>query len=163
MVTTYQTITHKHHDSQSLANALMEWRRKGERIVFTNGCFDLLHLGHVAYLSEAADLGDRLVIGVNSDDSVKRLKGQERPFQDFHARSTVLSALLMTDAVTGFEEDTPYRLIQSINPDVLVKGGDYRPEDVVGADHVRAYGGKVVCIPLTEGYATSLIARKFSR
>ena len=134
---------------------LEEWRLSGKRIVFTNGCFDVLHRGHVEYLAQAADMGDILIIGLNTDNSVKRLKGESRPVNDQHARSLLLAALSFVDTVTLFDEDTPFNLIKTVMPDILVKGGDYRIEDIVGHDIVEANGGKVVTIPLTEGYSTT--------
>ncbi len=146
---------------------LHETRRRrsaGERIVFTNGCFDLLHPGHVRLLREAAALGDFLVVGLNSDTSVSRLKGPARPLNPEQARAEVLSALEAVDAVVIFDQDTPLDLITAIRPDVLVKGGDYRPEDVVGRDEVEAAGGKLVLIPVLAGHSTTqLVARAADR
>jgi D-beta-D-heptose 7-phosphate kinase/D-beta-D-heptose 1-phosphate adenosyltransferase len=130
-------------------------RSIGQRVVFTNGCFDILHVGHARLLREAAALGDFLVVGLNSDASVRRLKGPERPRNSEDARAELLAALDAVDAVTVFDEDTPFDLIDAIRPDVLVKGGDYRPEDVVGRDLVEASGGRLVLIPLVEGYSTT--------
>ena len=130
-------------------------RLAGQTVVFTNGCFDLLHPGHVRLLREAADLGDFLVVGLNSDASVRRLKGPSRPINPAEARAEVLSALEAVDAVTIFDEDTPLELITAIRPDVLVKGGDYRPDEVVGRPEVEAAGGRLVLIPLVEGHSTT--------
>jgi D-beta-D-heptose 7-phosphate kinase/D-beta-D-heptose 1-phosphate adenosyltransferase len=135
-------------------------RESGQKIVFTNGCFDLLHLGHVRLLRQAAALGDFLVVGLNSDTSVQRLKGPTRPLNDEHARGEVLSALEAVDAVTIFAEDTPLELIKAILPDILVKGGDYLPDQVVGRDEVEAAGGTLVLIPLVEGHSTSSLVRR---
>ena len=136
------------------------WKESGEKIVFTNGCFDILHAGHIHLLTEAKNLGDRLFIGLNSDQSVQNLKGPDRPFNTEDARASVLESLSMVDGVTIFQEDTPLKLIEEIIPHVLVKGGDYSIENVVGADTVRASGGKVVLIPILKGYSTSdLITR----
>jgi D-beta-D-heptose 7-phosphate kinase/D-beta-D-heptose 1-phosphate adenosyltransferase len=135
-------------------------RSRGERIVMTNGCFDLLHAGHVSYLREARRLGDRLLVAINADSSVTRLKGSGRPLNTAAARAAVLSALSMVDWVVEFAEDTPERLIVQVLPDVLVKGGDYVPEDIVGADAVRAAGGQVHALGYVEGFSTSeLLAR----
>lgn len=134
---------------------LDEWRLSGKKIVFTNGCFDVLHRGHIEYLAQASDMGDILIIGLNTDNSVKRLKGESRPVNDQHARSLLLAALSFVDAVTLFDEDTPFNLIKTIMPDILVKGGDYKKEDIVGHDIVEANGGMVVTIPLTEGYSST--------
>lgn len=136
------------------------WRFKDRKVVFTNGCFDILHLGHIEYLSKAADLGDVLVIGLNSDRSVKALKGPGRPVTNEHARAVLVAALSMVTTVVLFDEETPYDLIELVQPDVLVKGADYRIEEIAGHDIVLALGGEVVTIPLTEGYSTTeLIAR----
>jgi rfaE bifunctional protein nucleotidyltransferase chain/domain len=137
------------------------WRLKDDRIVFTNGCFDILHRGHVHYLQEAAALGDRLIVGVNSDTSVMRQgKGPGRPINDQESRAMVLAALRCVDAVVIFEEDTPLELIGIVRPDVLVKGGDWKVEQIVGADIVRAQGGEVRSLGLVEGFSTTgLIGR----
>ena len=127
------------------------WRMKGDRIVFTNGCFDILHRGHVEYLQEAAALGDRLVIGLNTDDSVGRLgKGDGRPYNDQDSRAKVVAALRLVDAVVLFDQDTPLELIQAIGPDVLVKGGDYTEDQIVGAEVVKARGGEVRSLSLVD-------------
>ncbi len=133
---------------------------KGKRIVFTNGCFDVIHVGHIRCLNEARKLGDVLIVGVNSDDSVKRLKGKNRPVNSLNDRMEVLAALSSVGHVISFDEDTPYELISEIMPDVLVKGGDYLREEIVGADVVEKNGGKVVIIPLTEGRSTTSILEK---
>ena len=136
------------------------WKELGEKIVFTNGCFDILHAGHIHLLREAKYLGDRLLIGLNSDQSVRNLKGPGRPLNPEDARASVLESLSMVDEVTIFQEDTPHELVKEIIPHVLVKGGDYSIENVVGADTVRASGGEVVLIPILKGYSTSdLITR----
>ena len=136
------------------------WKESGKKIVFTNGCFDILHAGHIHLLKEAKNLGDRLLIGLNSDQSVQNLKGPDRPFNTEDARASVLESLSMVDGVTIFQEDTPHELVKEIIPHVLVKGGDYSIENVVGADTVRASGGEVVLIPILKGYSTSdLITR----
>jgi len=134
----------------------------GKRIVFTNGCFDILHLGHADYLARAADLGDVLVVGLNSDDSISRLKGPNRPICDQYSRSFLLASFSVVNAVVIFEEDTPENLIRLIKPDLLVKGGDYTPEQIVGAEFVVSMGGSVQCIPLVEGYSTSSIEARIS-
>jgi D-beta-D-heptose 7-phosphate kinase/D-beta-D-heptose 1-phosphate adenosyltransferase len=127
------------------------------RLCFTNGCFDLLHPGHVQYLEEVRALGDFLVVGLNSDASVRRLKGPSRPLQDAWARARILLGLRSVDAVVCFEEDTPLALIQALQPDLLAKGGDYRPEDVVGREAVEARGGRLAILPFLPGHSTSLI------
>jgi D-beta-D-heptose 7-phosphate kinase/D-beta-D-heptose 1-phosphate adenosyltransferase len=136
------------------------WALLEQRVVFTNGCFDILHLGHVSYLEAAAQLGDVLVVGLNSDESVRRLKGASRPIMIAEARARVLAALECVEAVFVFEEDTPLRLIEALKPDVLVKGGDYTEERVVGASFVRSYGGEVVILPYVEGYSTTSLIQK---
>lgn len=137
------------------------WRMKGDRIVFTNGCFDILHRGHVEYLREAAALGDRLVIGLNSDASVRRQgKGAARPYNDQDSRALVLAAMRLVDAVVIFDEDTPLELIQAIGPDVLVKGGDWTEDRIVGAELVRANGGEVHSLKLVEGFSTTSLVER---
>jgi D-beta-D-heptose 7-phosphate kinase/D-beta-D-heptose 1-phosphate adenosyltransferase len=138
-------------------------RSRSETVVFTNGCFDLIHPGHVHLLERAASLGDRLIIGLNSDASVQRLKGRGRPLLDEEARAGLLLAMRWVDRVVLFDEDTPLRLIRHIRPQVLVKGGDYRPETVVGAADVREWGGDVVIIPLLSGFSTTALTEKLRR
>lgn len=139
---------------------LAYWRFKNQKIVFTNGCFDILHLGHIDYLSRASQLGDVLIIGLNSDESVNRLKGPGRPINPWEARATLLANLVMVDAVIKFEEDTPIELIKHITPDILVKGADYQPENIVGAEWVMDNGGEVITLPYLESYSTSLIEKR---
>lgn len=131
------------------------WRSLGERVVFTNGCFDLLHVGHVRYLNAARALGDHLVVGLNSDASVRRLKGPGRPVTPEPERAEILCALAAVDAVVLFEEDTPLSLIEALEPDVLVKGGDWALEAIVGREFVEGRGGRVVTIPIVRGRSTS--------
>lgn len=140
-----------------LRNLRNVWRFKDRKVVFTNGCFDLLHLGHIEYLSKAADLGDVLVIGLNSDISVRGLKGPGRPVMSEYARAMILSSFFFVTAVILFDEETPFNLIAEVQPDVLVKGADYRTEEIAGHDIVLARGGEVITIPLTEGYSTTAI------
>lgn len=139
---------------------LEAWRAAGETIVFTNGVFDLLHRGHVEYLAEARALGDRLVVGLNSDASVRRLKGAERPIVAAADRAAVLRALACVDLVAEFEEDTPERLIRAVRPGVLVKGGDWEVARIVGREFVASLGGRVLSIPMREGYSTSALVRR---
>jgi D-beta-D-heptose 7-phosphate kinase/D-beta-D-heptose 1-phosphate adenosyltransferase len=148
---------------EQLADAVAQARAAGERIVFTNGCFDILHAGHVAYLEEARALGDRLVVAVNDDESVRRLKGTGRPVNPLDRRLRVLSGLLAVDWVVGFPEDTPEALLELLRPDVLVKGGDYAPEQVVGAEIVRAYGGQVRVLGLVEDCSTTAIVQRLQQ
>ena len=141
---------------QELLRIINQDKKKGKTIVFTNGCFDILHKGHLSYLREASKLGDIFILGLNSDSSVKRLKGNDRPINNENDRAEVLSFLDFIDYITIFDEETPYELIKSINPDVLVKGGDYKAEDVVG----KEFSGKVEIIPFVEGYSTTSIINK---
>jgi len=131
-------------------------------VVFTNGCFDVIHPGHVDLLTKARGLGDRLVVGINSDRSVRAIKGPGRPLQDEDSRKAVLMGLKPVDDVVIFDEPTPERIIREVRPDVLVKGGDWKPGEIIGADFVESYGGKVVSIPLTPGFSTSDIANKMN-
>jgi rfaE bifunctional protein nucleotidyltransferase chain/domain len=153
-------IRQKIQTREQLVSTLARWRAAGQRIVFTNGCFDLLHYGHLHYLAEARDLGTRLVVGLNSADSVRRLKGPTRPINDETTRAHMLAALEMVDAVVIFDEDTPLELIKTVMPDVLVKGGDWKPDQIVGSDLVLAHGGEVRSLPFVEGYSTTNIERK---
>ena len=155
-----ENIKSKVVDWKTLSEKLEIARSKGKKIVFTNGCFDLIHLGHVDYLSKARDLGDLLVVGVNTDSSVKRLKGERRPLQDENSRTRILASMVMVDYVVLFEEDTPLELIRLVQPDVLVKGADYKPEDIVGYDVVMAKNGQVKTIEFLEGYSTTNIVNK---
>ena len=145
---------------KELAALADELHAAKKKLVTTNGCFDILHFGHLHYLAEARDLGDRLVIGLNSGDSVRRLKGPTRPINDEATRAHLLAALEVVDAVVVFEQDTPLDLIHIVLPDVLVKGGDWKPEQIVGADLVLARGGKVLSLPFVEGYSTTSIEQK---
>ncbi|RMG24679.1 MAG: D-glycero-beta-D-manno-heptose 1-phosphate adenylyltransferase [Bacteroidetes bacterium] len=136
------------------------WRVKDHRIIFTNGCFDLLHLGHIDYLERAKQLGGKLVLGLNSDASVRRIKGPKRPLMDENTRARMLAAMEFVDAVIIFEEDTPIPLLLQLKPDVLVKGGDYRLDEIVGHEEVQAYGGEVQRVPFLEGYSTTGMLEK---
>ena len=156
-----QIIKKKILDPKTLEKSLIRWRFKGRKIVFTNGCFDLLHLGHIDYLSKAKDLGDILIVGVNTDKSVKMLgKGENRPITDENSRAMLMASLHFVDAVVLFDEETPYNLIKTVQPDVLVKGSDYKAEDVVGYDIVKAKDGEVISIDLVPGYSTTAIEQK---
>lgn len=145
---------------QILAEVCQELRTANKKIVFTNGCFDILHSGHVTYLSAAKKLGDVLIIGLNTDASVKRLKGENRPVNSENDRAVVINALRSVDYVVYFDEDTPLELITLLKPDVLVKGGDYTPETIVGADTVLRDGGSVIVIPLVAGKSTTSIIQR---
>lgn len=150
-------INNKIVDKEALTRKCSAWRHLSKKIVFTNGCFDILHRGHLELLAKAADKGNILVVGLNSDSSVKRLKGDERPVNHEQDRLFQLASLLCVDAVCLFEEDTPEDLIKTISPDVLVKGGDYTIDKIVGADYVQSKGGSVEVIPFVDGYSTSSI------
>ncbi len=156
----FQKIQSRILDWQQVEETVSRWRSLGERIVFTNGCFDLLHYGHIHYLAAAKDLGHRLVVGVNSDESVSRLKGPARPIKDENTRLHLLAALVCVDAVVLFGEDTPLDLIKTIRPDVLVKGGDWSPGQIVGADIVLGGGGEVHSLPFVEGFSTTDYEKK---
>jgi rfaE bifunctional protein nucleotidyltransferase chain/domain len=146
-----------------LQSQIKWWRLINKKIAFTNGVFDILHEGHIKILSQAAALADVLIVGVNSDASVKRLKGNERPVNNEHSRALLLASLIMVDAVCIFDEDTPLELIKNIMPDVLVKGGDYTTDTIVGAKEVMASGGKIETVPLKEGFSTTGIIGKMKQ
>lgn len=155
-----QWIQNKIHDREGMVRLCNVWRATQQRIVFTNGCFDILHHGHLDLLAKAADQGNKLVVALNTDASVQRLKGPERPVTNEQDRLFQVASLLCSDAVCLFDEDTPAELIHLLRPDVLVKGGDYTIDKIVGADHVMSYGGRVEIIPFVSGYSTtSLIDR----
>jgi D-glycero-beta-D-manno-heptose 1-phosphate adenylyltransferase len=147
-------------NDDNLKRLVAYWRFHEKKIVFTNGCFDLIHRGHIDYLAKAADLGNALIVGLNTDDSVSRIKGKQRPVQDEQSRALILASLHFVNAVVLFDEDTPYNLIQKIQPDVLVKGGDYQPDKIVGYDIVTKNGGEITTIEFLEGYSTSAIIQK---
>jgi D-beta-D-heptose 7-phosphate kinase/D-beta-D-heptose 1-phosphate adenosyltransferase len=150
-------------DRATAVAKVTEARRAGKRVVFTNGCFDLMHVGHVRYLATARDAGDLLVVAINADASVQRLKGPERPLVPEAARAEVLAALAAVDLVTIFEEDTPAEVIAALLPDVLVKGADWAPDQVVGRDTVEAHGGRVELIPVVEGFSTTALVDRIRR
>jgi D-glycero-beta-D-manno-heptose 1-phosphate adenylyltransferase len=158
-----QIIQQKIFDLPALQHQLRRWRLLGKSIAFTNGCFDILHEGHIASLSDAAREADVLIVGLNSDASTCRLKGPERPINPQQARATVMAALLMVDAVVIFEEDTPLELIKIVQPDVLVKGGDYTLDQIVGAKEVMAAGGRVVINPIVPGFSTTGLIQKITK
>lgn len=155
-----ESLLKKIPNQQELDRLLAYWRFQQQKIVFTNGCFDIIHRGHIDYLAKAADLGHVLVIGLNTDASVNRLKGPTRPINDEYARAMVLAAMSFVSAVVLFDEDTPYELIRKVQPDILVKGADYKPEDIVGYDIVTAKGGQVVTLEYLPGYSTSMIEKR---
>ncbi|MBP9006143.1 MAG: D-glycero-beta-D-manno-heptose 1-phosphate adenylyltransferase [Candidatus Marinimicrobia bacterium] len=140
---------------EQVSQIVSQLKREGRKVAFTNGCFDLLHIGHLELLEHARKLGDILIVGLNSDDSVRRLKGPQRPINTQLDRARILAALEVVDYVVIFNEDTPLELIQTIKPDFLIKGGDYRPDAIVGSEFVESYGGKVIVFPLVRGKSTS--------
>jgi rfaE bifunctional protein nucleotidyltransferase chain/domain len=153
------TTSKKIFSKENLLPHLQEWRKKG-KIVFTNGCFDILHLGHVDYLEKAKELGEKLIVGLNTDSSVKKIKGPFRPVNDDYSRARIIASLEFVDAVILFEEDTPFDLISYLKPDILVKGDDYTIEKIIGSDIVLKNGGSVKTVPLVKGYSTSKIISK---
>jgi len=158
-----EVIASKIFTLKDLISKTRQWKFFGKTIAFTNGCFDILHEGHIYSLSQAAKEADYLVVGVNADASVKKLKGESRPVNNEHSRATILASLMIVDAVIIFEEDTPLELIKTILPDVLVKGGDYKVDDIAGAKEVIANGGRVVINPILEGFSTTSIISKMSK
>lgn len=147
-------------DRNNLEKDLMRWRFFSQKIVFTNGCFDILHLGHIEYLASAANEGDILVIGLNTDASTTGLKGPNRPINDQQQRAMILASLQFVNAVILFDEPTPYELIKQIQPDVLIKGSDYKPDEIVGHDIIKEKGGIIKTIDFLPGYSTTLIEEK---
>jgi len=156
-------IANKIKDIKELKEIIGELRERGKRIVFTNGCFDLLHIGHIRYLRKAKTKGDVLIIGLNSDNSVRKIKGKGRPIVPQKERAEILSALEFVDFVVIFEEKTPLKLIRRIKPDVLVKGGDWKGKEIVGEEFVNSYGGRVFILPFTRGRSTTLLIKKIKR
>jgi rfaE bifunctional protein nucleotidyltransferase chain/domain len=161
-LTKNMTLKNKIQTISSSKELLQDLKSIGHKIVFTNGCFDLLHLGHVTYLEQSKSKGDFLIVGLNSDASVKRLKGAERPIKDELSRASILAALSSVDMVIVFEEDTPIDLISAVIPAVLVKGGDYKKEDIVGAGFVEGHGGSVDIIPFLEGHSSTDLINKIN-
>ena len=157
---TIDHLRNKIYTLKELKLQLERWRLRSKKIAFTNGCFDILHLGHVDYLAKASDLADVLIIGLNTDASTRRLKGPHRPINDEQQRAMLLAAMTFVDGVVLFDEETPYELINFIRPDVLVKGADYSPEKIVGYDIVTKNGGMVTTIDFLPGYSTSAIEAK---
>jgi rfaE bifunctional protein nucleotidyltransferase chain/domain len=157
------TLKHKIIEGPALQEQVETWKTGGKKIVFTNGCFDLLHAGHIAYLSEAADLGDLLIVGLNSDSSVQVLKGPTRPVNDQQTRAAILGSMFFIDAVVPFSEETPLNLIKAILPDVLVKGGDYEIAQIAGSKEVLANGGEVRILSFLPGYSSSAVIEKIKK
>ncbi|MEN9340244.1 MAG: D-glycero-beta-D-manno-heptose 1-phosphate adenylyltransferase [Bacteroidota bacterium] len=163
MATKLEIIQSKIYTIDTLERLVNQWHMLSKKVVFTNGCFDITHRGHNTYLLQAAELGNKLIVGLNSDASVRRLKGQNRPVVDEYSRALNLAMHTYVDAVILFDEDTPLHLIETLKPDVLVKGGDYTLETIVGAKEVMAYGGKVDIIPFVEGYSTTDILSRINQ
>jgi D-glycero-beta-D-manno-heptose 1-phosphate adenylyltransferase len=153
-------ISKKIQSFDQIEATVRRWQATGKTVVFTNGCFDLLHYGHLHYLADARDVGDKLIVGLNSAASVRRLKGEHRPINDELTRQYLLAALEVVDAVVVFDADTPLDLICRIAPDILVKGGDWQPDQIVGSDFVLRNGGKVMSLPFVEGYSTTNLESK---
>ena len=158
-----KTLLDKISDLPTLKGKVSAWQNEGKKVVFTNGVFDLLHIGHITYMAKASELGDKLIIGLNSDNSVKRIKGDDRPVNDQDSRAALLAALFFVDAIVLFEEDTPLNLISTLLPDILVKGADYAIENIVGAKEVLANGGEVKTIDFVEGYSSTSIIQKIRK
>jgi D-glycero-beta-D-manno-heptose 1-phosphate adenylyltransferase len=156
-------ISKKIISQEALKSYLSIWKFQERKIVFTNGCFDILHRGHIEYLAKASELGHILIVGLNSDRSVRSIKGDSRPIQDEASRALILAALHFTSYVVIFDEDTPYELINLVKPDVLVKGSDWKAEDIVGYDIVKAKGGSVATIDFVPGYSTTNIVKKMEK
>lgn len=157
---TLENLLKKIIPREEIPNLINKWHNQNEKIVFTNGCFDLIHPGHISLLCKASELGTKLIVGLNSDSSVQRLKGKYRPILDQNARALILAALQFTNVITIFDEDTPYDLIKIVRPHVLVKGKDYKLEEIVGYDIVTQLGGQIVTIELIPGYSTTAIEKK---
>ena len=159
-MTNLKLLKNKIISSEIILNKVKAWKKNNQKIVFTNGCFDIIHLGHIELLAKASDLGDKLIIGINSDLSVKSLKGKERPVLDEKSRSIIIAALNFVDAVVVFEELTPLKIIKKIQPEIIVKGGDYNEDDVVGKNFISKYNGSVIILPLTKGFSSTSILNK---
>jgi rfaE bifunctional protein nucleotidyltransferase chain/domain len=158
-----KTLLDKICDLPKMKSQVSTWQSEGKKVVFTNGVFDLLHIGHITYMAKASELGDKLIIGLNSDSSVKRIKGDDRPVNDQNSRAALLAALFFVDGIVVFEEDTPLNLISTLLPDILVKGADYAIENIVGAKEVIANGGEVKTIDFVEGYSSTSIIQKIRK
>ena len=153
-------IKDKIFNLNDLKNKVTSWKENGHKIVFTNGCFDIMHKGHIEVLSKSSDLGDKLIIGLNSDSSVQKLKGNSRPIIDENSRAIALAALSFVDAIVLFSEETPINLISTLNPDILAKGGDYEIRTIVGHEIVQKNGGEVILIPFVDGFSSTNIINK---
>ena len=157
------TLKNKIISSKLITDKVNIWKNNKQKIVFTNGCFDIIHLGHIELLAKSADLGNRLIIGINSDSSIKSLKGEARPILGENSRAIIIAALNFVDAVVVFKEITPIAIIKKIQPEIIVKGGDYKEDDVVGKDFISKYGGKVIILPLTKGFSTTNILNNIEK
>ena len=155
-----KTLNSKVYNLDALTTQVEQWKMAGKKVVFTNGCFDIIHRGHIEVLARTADLGDKLVIGLNSDQSIQKLKGKDRPVIDEQSRAILLAALSFIDAIVLFSEDTPLKLISALLPDVLAKGGDYEIETIVGHEIVQENGGKVELVPFVDGFSSTTIIDK---
>ena len=149
--------------TDNLALKVSQWKKNKMKVAFTNGCFDILHLGHLEILTKSKEFGDRLIVAVNSDESVRKLKGKERPINDFQTRSNMLASFSFVDYVVEFSDDTPKKLIQIIKPDFLIKGGDYKKKDIVGNAIVSSYGGETIIIPLIDGLSSTNTIKKLNK
>ena len=156
-------LNNKIYSLEELENKVNAWKQAGEDVVFTNGCFDIIHRGHIEVLAQTADLGDRLIIGLNSDTSIQKLKGKNRPIIEEQSRAILLASLEFVDAVVIFSEDTPLKLISALLPDVLAKGGDYEIETIVGHEIVQQNGGKVKLVPFVDGFSSTTIIEKIKK
>ena len=156
-------LNYKIYSLKELENKVNTWKQVGEEVVFTNGCFDIIHRGHIEVLAQTADLGDRLIIGLNSDSSIQKLKGKNRPIIDEQSRAILLASLSFIDAVVLFSEETPINLINTLKPDVLAKGGDYEISTIVGHKVVQENGGKVILVPFVDGFSSTTIIDKIKK
>ena len=161
-MTHIKEIKNKILSLKSLKTKKISWQEKGEKIVFTNGCFDILHRGHVEVLAQTANLGDRLIIGLNSDISIQKLKGKGRPFVDEESRAILLAALSFVDAIILFSETTPIELIRALKPDILAKGGDYNVDTVIGSEYIKQNGGQVILLSFINGFSSTNIINKIN-
>jgi len=163
MINSLQQLTEeKIFTRQNIRQQIEKWKAEGHKIVFTNGVFDLLHIGHISYLLKAASFGNKLIIGLNADSSVKRLKGDQRPINTENSRAILLASMFFTDAIVVFDEDTPLNLIKDVLPDVLVKGADYKIEDIVGGKEVQENGGEVMVVDFVDGHSSTSLINKIS-
>ena len=154
------TLKKKIYSSEEIVSVSRSWKNEGKKIVFTNGCFDLVHSAHITVLAKSAELGDKLIVGLNSDESIKKIKGPKRPIIKEDSRAILLASLSFIDAVVLFSEETPYTLISQLFPDILAKGGDYKESEIAGSNIVRENGGEVIIIPFIDGFSSTNIIKK---